>query len=99
MSAIGIYCLIALILIWPLINRFVVRRFRKPAHGVHSGHAHPLVELAEELAAGTDDLDQDESVLARTERVTSGRDEPASPKKTPVRSEEKTPDKAPEDKP
>ena len=39
--AIGIYCLIVLILIWPLINRFVVRRLRKPAHGVHSGHAHP----------------------------------------------------------
>ena len=74
--AIGIYCLIVLILIWPLINRFIIRRLRKPAHGVHSGHAHPLVELAEELAADTDDLDHDESVLARAERVTSRRDDP-----------------------
>jgi hypothetical protein len=69
--AVGIYVLIALIILWPLINRFVVRRIRKPAHEVHGGHAHALVELAEELAADTDDLDHDESVLARAERVTS----------------------------
>jgi hypothetical protein len=94
--AIGIYCLVALILIWPLVNRFVLRRLRKQAHGVHTGHAHPLVELAEELAAGTDDLDQDESVLARAERVTSRRDDPSSPEKTPDKSPEKPPDKAPE---
>ena len=105
--AIGVYCLIVLILIWPLINRFVIRRFRKPAHGVHSGHAHPLVELAEELAADTDDLDHDESVLARAERVTSRRDDPRraertqdkSPDKSPEKTPDKTPDKTPEDKP
>ena len=79
---------------------FVIRRFRpRPAHGVHTGHAHPLVELAEELAAGTDDLDQDESVLARAERATSRRDEPSSPEKAPDKSPEKTPDKPPEDTP
>ena len=94
--AIVIYCLIALILLWPLINRFIIRRLRKPAHGVHSGHAHPLVELAEELAADTDDLDHDESVLARAERVTSRRDDPSSPEKTPDKSPEKPPDKTPE---
>ena len=53
---------------------------------MHTGHAHPLVELAEELAAGTDDLDQDESALARAERITSGRDEPSSPETTPDKS-------------
>jgi putative tricarboxylic transport membrane protein len=96
--AIGIYCLIALILIWPLI-RLVIRRFRpRPAHGVHTGHAHPLVELAEELAADTDDLDHDESVLARAERATSRRDEPASPEKAPEMSAEKTSEKPPEDR-
>jgi putative tricarboxylic transport membrane protein len=96
--AIGIYCLIALILLWPLI-RLVIRRVRpRPAHGVHTGHAHPLVELAEELAAGTDDLDQDESALARAERITSGRDEPSSPETTPDKSADKTSEKPPEDR-
>jgi putative tricarboxylic transport membrane protein len=66
--AIGIYTIIAIILVWPLINRFVVRRFRKPAHEVHHGHAHVLVELAEELAADSEHLSEDESVLARAER-------------------------------
>jgi putative tricarboxylic transport membrane protein len=65
--AIGVYAVIALILIWPLINRFVVRRFR-PAHAVPAGHAHPLVELAEELAAEPEDELADRSVLARAER-------------------------------
>ena len=63
--AIGIYVLIALILLWPLINRYVVRRFRRPAHEVHHGHTHALVELAEELAADSEHLSEDESVLAR----------------------------------
>jgi putative tricarboxylic transport membrane protein len=66
--AVGIYVLIALILIWPLINRFVVRRLRRPAHHVPHGHAHALVELAEELAADSEHLSEDESVLARAER-------------------------------
>jgi putative tricarboxylic transport membrane protein len=96
--AIGIYCLVALILIWPLIN-LVVRRVRpRPAHGVHHGHAHPLVELAEELAAGTDDLDKDESVLARAERASSRRDEPSSPDKAPDKAPEKAPETPPEDR-
>ena len=66
--AIAVYCLIVLIIAWPLVNRFVVRRFRKPAHAVHGGHAHALVELAEELAADPENLSEDESVLARAER-------------------------------
>jgi putative tricarboxylic transport membrane protein len=70
--AIGIYTLIVLILIWPLINRFVLRRFRKPAHEVHHGHTHVLVELAEELAADSEHLSEDERVLHRTEHETTG---------------------------
>jgi putative tricarboxylic transport membrane protein len=73
--AIGIYTLIALILLWPLINRYVVRRFRRPAHEVHHGHTHALVELAEELAADSEHLSEDESVLARTERETGADDD------------------------
>ncbi len=42
-----------------------MRRFRTPAHPVHAGHAHPLVELAEELAADPEHPSEDESVLAR----------------------------------
>jgi hypothetical protein len=73
--AIGIYALIVLILIWPLINRLVVRRFRKPAHEVHHGHAHALVELAEELAADSEHLSEDERVLHRAERETADDDD------------------------
>jgi hypothetical protein len=47
--AIGVYAVIGLVLVWPLVHRLVVRRLR-PAHPVPTGHAHPLVELAEELA-------------------------------------------------
>jgi putative tricarboxylic transport membrane protein len=65
--AIVVYVVIALVVIWPLIHRFVVRRFR-PAHPVPTGHAHPLVELAEELAAEPEDEREAESVLARAER-------------------------------
>jgi len=46
-----IYALIALVLLWPLVNRFVIRRFRRPRHPVPVGHSHALVELADELAA------------------------------------------------
>jgi putative tricarboxylic transport membrane protein len=74
--AIGIYCLIALILVWPLVN-LVIRRVRpRPAHGVHHGHAHPLVELAEELASSSEDLTESESVLARAEREVARGDRP-----------------------
>ena len=66
--AIGIYVLIAIIILWPLVNLAIRRARPRPAHEVHHGHAHALVELAEELAAGTDNLDRDESVLARAER-------------------------------
>ena len=48
--SIAIYTIIALVLLWPLVNRFVIRRFRPPAHEVHVGHSHALVELAEEIA-------------------------------------------------
>ena len=68
--AIGIYTVIALVLIWPLVHRLVARRFR-PGHPVHTGHTHPLVELAEELAAEPEDEREDRSVLARTERALS----------------------------
>ena len=75
--AIAIYTLIALILIWPLINRFVVRRFRKPAHEVHHGHTHALVELAEELAADSEHLDRrTRASSARAERETADRPRP-----------------------
>jgi putative tricarboxylic transport membrane protein len=70
--AIFIYVLIAIIILWPLVS-LVIRRVRpRPAHEVHHGHAHALVELAEELAAGTDSLDKDESVLARAQREAGG---------------------------
>jgi putative tricarboxylic transport membrane protein len=71
--ALVIYVLVALILLWPLVDRFVVRRFRKPAHAVHGGHAHPLVELAEELAADAERPSEDGSVLARAEQPTERR--------------------------
>jgi hypothetical protein len=45
-----VYVVVALILLWPLVNRFVIRRFRPPAHEVAAGHAHPLTELAAEIA-------------------------------------------------
>jgi putative tricarboxylic transport membrane protein len=49
--SITIYVIIAIVLLWPLINRFIIRRFRRrPEHEVHVGHAHPLAELAEEIA-------------------------------------------------
>ncbi len=73
--AIGIYVVIALILLWPLVNRFVVRRFR-PNEAVHPGHAHPLVELAEELAGTPEDELEQESVLARADRVATGESRP-----------------------
>ena len=73
--AIGIYCLIALILLWPLINRFLIRRIRpRPDHAVHHGHTHALVELAEELAGDGEELAERERVLARAERETAGDD-------------------------
>ena len=69
--AIGIYTVVALIAIWPLVHRLVIRRLR-PAHPMHAGHAHPLVELAEELAAEPEDEREDTSALARAERLASG---------------------------
>jgi Na+/proline symporter len=81
--AIGIYVVIALVLVWPLIHRLVVRRFR-PAHAVPAGHAHALVELAEELAAEPEDEREARSVLARAEHVTSPPpDEPGATSPTP----------------
>ena len=71
--AISIYCLIALVLLWPLINRFLIRRIRpRPDHAVHHGHTHALVELAEELAGDGESLAEQERVLARAERETAG---------------------------
>ena len=48
--SITVYAIIALLVLWPLINRFVVQRLRRPRHELHGGHAHALVELAEGLA-------------------------------------------------
>ena len=56
-----------------------MRRLRPPAHEVHHGHAHVLVELAEELAADSEHLSEDERVLARTERETRTDDDPDGP--------------------
>jgi hypothetical protein len=47
--SITIYVIIALLVLWPLVNRVVVRRLRPTRHELHAGHAHALVELAEEL--------------------------------------------------
>jgi putative tricarboxylic transport membrane protein len=47
--SVTVYAIIALLVLWPLINRFVVRRLRPPKHELHVGHAHALVEMAEEL--------------------------------------------------
>ena len=81
--AIGIYCLIALILLWPLVH-VVVRRLRpRPAHEVHHGHAHPLVELAEELASSSEDLTEAESVLTRAEREVERGDDRRDPADRP----------------
>ena len=77
--AIGIYTLIAIIILWPLVNRFVIRRLRpRPAHEVHHGHAHALVELAEELAADTENQSESNSVLARAERETADDEDPTT---------------------
>jgi putative tricarboxylic transport membrane protein len=74
--AISIYCLIALVLLWPLINRFLIRRIRpRPDHAVHHGHTHALVELAEELAGDGEELAEQERVLARAERETKADDD------------------------
>jgi putative tricarboxylic transport membrane protein len=47
--SITVYVIIALLVLWPLVNRYVVRRLRRPRHDLHAGHTHALVELAEEL--------------------------------------------------
>ena len=74
--AIGIYILIAIVILWPLVNRFVIRRLRpRPEHEVHHGHTHALVELAEELASDSAHLSEDESILARAERETGADDD------------------------
>jgi putative tricarboxylic transport membrane protein len=84
--AITVYTVVALIVIWPLLHRLVIRRLR-PAHPVHVGHAHALVELAEELAGEPEDELEDRSVLARAERLTSDASAPGSgePPTTPDR--------------
>jgi putative tricarboxylic transport membrane protein len=47
--SVTVYAIIALLLLWPLVNRFVVRRLRPARRELHTGHAHALVELAEEI--------------------------------------------------
>jgi hypothetical protein len=48
-AAIALYAVIAVICLWPLVNRFLARRPR-PALQVHRGPIHTLMELADELA-------------------------------------------------
>jgi citrate-Mg2+:H+ or citrate-Ca2+:H+ symporter, CitMHS family len=64
--AIALYAVVAVICLWPLVNRFLARR-RRPAPQVHRGPAHALVELADELAVDAAHLPQPEPVLARTQ--------------------------------
>jgi putative tricarboxylic transport membrane protein len=73
--SIAIYTIIALVLLWPLVNRFVIRRFRAPAHEVPVGHAHALVELAEEIA--------EEPVEQQVSRAGGPPDRPDSTERTP----------------
>jgi putative tricarboxylic transport membrane protein len=73
--SIAIYTIIALVLLWPLVNRFVIRRFRAPAHEVHTGHAHAMVELAEEIA--------EEPVEPEISRAGGPPDRPDSTERTP----------------
>jgi putative tricarboxylic transport membrane protein len=73
--SIAIYTIIALVLLWPLVNRFVIRRFRAPAREVQVGHAHALVELAEEIA--------EEPVEQQISRAGSPPDRPNSTERTP----------------
>jgi putative tricarboxylic transport membrane protein len=65
-----VYALVALLVCWPLINRFVVRRIKPPRHEAPVGHAHALAELASELAApgGQDEQDQRERQEQRGQR-------------------------------
>jgi hypothetical protein len=80
-AAIALYAVIAVICLWPLVNRFLARRPR-PALQVHRGPIHTLVELADELAVDAAHLPQSEPVLALTEggtRTHDGHVGPASP--------------------
>jgi Tripartite tricarboxylate transporter TctA family len=47
--SVTVYAIIAMLVLWPLIDRFIVRRLRRPRHELHAGHSHALIELAEEL--------------------------------------------------
>jgi putative tricarboxylic transport membrane protein len=48
--ALTVYAIVAVLVLWPLINRFVVRRFRRPRHELHGTGPHAILELAEEIA-------------------------------------------------
>ncbi|WP_220183234.1 tripartite tricarboxylate transporter permease [Sphaerisporangium album] len=48
--ALTVYAIIAILVLWPLADRFVLRRFRRPRHELHGSGPHALVELAEEIA-------------------------------------------------
>jgi hypothetical protein len=64
--AIALYAVGAVSLLWPLVNRFLAWRPRRPAHEVHRGHAHDLLELAADAAH----LPEAERVLTSAERGT-----------------------------
>jgi CitMHS family citrate-Mg2+:H+ or citrate-Ca2+:H+ symporter len=64
--AIALYAVGAVSLLWPLVNRFLVRRPRRAAHEVHRGQAHALPELAADAAH----LPEAERVLTSADRAT-----------------------------
>jgi putative tricarboxylic transport membrane protein len=51
--SITVYAIVAIIILWPLINRLIIRRLRRRRPAVPAGRAHALVELAEEIAEET----------------------------------------------
>jgi putative tricarboxylic transport membrane protein len=73
--SIAIYVIIVLVLLWPLVNRFVIRRFRAPAHQVPTGHTHALAELAEDLV--------EEPAEADASRAAGPPDRPDPTERTP----------------
>jgi putative tricarboxylic transport membrane protein len=76
--SITVYVIIALLVLWPLINRFVVRRLRPPRHHLPAGHARALVELAEEIA---EEVPEPEPAVAAGRR-SNGQDPAHDPTRT-----------------
>jgi putative tricarboxylic transport membrane protein len=71
--SVTVYAIIAVLVLWPLIDRFIVRRLRRPRHELHAGHAHALVEMAEELVEQEPAPEPEPAVPGR-----HGRNDPAA---------------------